>query len=113
MKKNTFIGIFLATIFLIRFILYLIPRTNSIYTDSFHHIYIGIILLIIYFIIKNQVLLAVTLGLIIDQITQLPFYLLKLINIQVEYSGYWSFYSIISTIIAILITLLIIKKYKK
>lgn len=119
MKINQFILIFVATILLTRFIIYLVPRTSLIYTDNFHHIYIGIALLVIYFLIRSNpiadVLLAITLGLIVDQLSASPFYLADLINKSLapkSFWYYWSPYSVISTIIVTIASVFIIKKYK-
>jgi len=119
MKTNQFIGIFLITIVITRLIIYFIPRTSRIYTDNFHHLYIGILLLVIYFLIKSNpladYLLAIILGLIVDQITSSPFYLGALINKPLAphlFWYYWSPYSLISTTVAVIISVFIIKKYK-
>jgi len=118
-KKQKFILVFLLTILLARIIIYFIPRNSFIYQDQFHHIYIGIILLMIYFLVKklsSDNLLAVSLGLIIDEITQVPFYLAYLFNsplAPISFWKYWSNYSVISTIFSIIISIYLINKYKK
>ena len=116
MKFSKFTIVFLAIILITRFLLYFTPRTSTIYTDNFHHIYIGIFFLIIYFFLKHrqysEYLLAITLGLIVDQITVLPFYLANLMNNNYTPFSYWSLYSIISTIIIIIISIILIQKYE-
>jgi len=119
-SKNYFIVLFLLTIIFTRFIVYLVPRTNIIYRDNFHHIYIGIVLLGLYFLIKHYeisyYILAITLGLIADQITATPFYLTALINKPLaphSFWYYWSNYGLISTTIIIIISIFLIKKYLK
>ena len=119
-SRKNFIFVFLATIILTRFFIFLIPRTSSIYTDKFHHIYIGIAFLIIYFFIKqkkhSEYFLALILGLIVDQISQAPFYIADLLGFSLaSYSfwHYWSQYSIISTAVIVIISILLIKMYKK
>ena len=116
-QSKHFIFVFLATIIVLRAFLYFIPRTSTIYTDKFHHIYLGLILLLIYFLIHththSKYLLALTLGLIADQITVLPLYILNLLNLQTHpFMDYWSPYSLISTTIIIIISLILIKKYQ-
>jgi len=114
--KSKFLIIFLATIIITRFILYFIPRSNYIYLDSFHHIYIGIILLVLYFIFKNNSIIAVALGLIVDEIALAPFYIADLINKPLapkEFWAYWSLYSVVSVIIlAFLVSFYLIKGEK-
>jgi len=116
-EKIKFTLVFLLTILLTRIIIYLVPRNSFIYQDQFHHIYLGIILLIIYFLLKaSDNLLAVSLGLIIDEITQVPFYLASLFNyplVQISFWSYWSNYSLISTVFAVIISIYLINKYKK
>ncbi len=118
--KKKFILIFLATILITRLIIFLIPRTSTIYTDKFHHIYIGIFLLIIFFFMKqrkySEYFLAFILGLIADQISMIPFYITDLLGFSLapySFWYYWSSYSIISTIVIIIISTVLIKKYKK
>jgi hypothetical protein len=116
MKTNNFIKIFIATILVTRIFLYFVPRTDIIYQDSFHHIYIGIILLILYPLAKFRPLRPFSLGLIVDEITSAPFYIADLIKMplaKAQFWQYWSPYSIISTIIVTLITIVVIKKYRK
>ncbi|MAG45542.1 MAG: hypothetical protein CMH63_02090 [Nanoarchaeota archaeon] len=117
MKLSKFTLVFLLTIIIVRLFLYFIPRTSTLYTDEFHHIYIGIALLVIYFFLKHKefskYILAVTLGLIADQISALPFYLAYLINKPLtspSFWAYWSPYSQISTLIVIIISVIIIEK---
>ena len=119
-SKKNFIFVFLATIILTRFFIFLIPRTSSIYTDKFHHIYIGIVFLIIYFFIKHrkssQYFLALILGLIADQISQAPFYIADLLGFSLApylFWHYWSQYSVISTAVIVIISIALIKRYKK
>ena len=123
-QSKRFILVFLATIIIIRTLIFLIPnfisQTGIIWGDKFHHSFIGIILLIIYFPIKNKknsfYLLAIALGLIIDQITAAPFYIADLINNPLApYSFWysWSPYNLISTTILIIISIFLINKYKK
>ena len=115
-EKQRFLLVFLLTILITRIIVFFIPRTSFIYTDQFHHSYFGFMLLIVYIFIKNYYLLAVSLGLIIDQITQAPFYIAHLIGkglAQPSFWAYWSSYTLISTLIAVIISVLIIWKYKK
>ena len=119
-SKKNFIFVFLATIILTRFFLFLVPRTSSIYTDRFHHIYIGIAFLIIYFFIKHrrysEYFLALILGLIADQISQAPFYIADLLGFSLaphSFWHYWSTYSLVSTAIIVIILIILINKYKK
>ncbi len=119
-QKKKFILIFLATILITRFSIFLIPRTSSVYTDKFHHIYIGIAFLIIYFFIKNrkhsEYFLALILGLIADQISAAPFYIADLLGfspVPFSFWHYWSPYSIISTAAIVIISIVFIKGYKK
>lgn len=116
MKKSTnFLIILLTTILITRTFLYFLPRTSRIYTDRFHHIYIGLALLIIYFLIRtyyfSYYLLAFTLALILDQITSFPFYIANLFNKTINpiFINYWSPYSVISTLLVIIITIILIK----
>lgn len=112
-EKQKFILVFLLTILITRMIIFFIPRTNFIYTDQFHHSFIGIILLIIYIFIRNQHLLAILLGLIVDQITSAPFYITSLFNynfVEKSFWSYWSNYSVISTVFAIIVSIYLIKK---
>ena len=120
MKKPTFkqfITIFLATIILYRLVLYFIPRNTWVYLDDFHHIYLGIFLLAVYFLIRSKpssnYLLAVILASIVDQLANTPFYLLNFFKVQVPelYLRYWTPYSVIATTILVLISVFIIKKY--
>ena len=119
-EKNKFVLVFLLTIFIIRLILYFIPRNAVVYTDKIHHIFFGIILLIVYLFARKQAwsrhLLAITLGLIADQITQAPFYIADLFYYElmpISFWSYWSSYSVISTLIAVIISIILIYKYKK
>jgi len=123
-SKKKFIIVFLATILIIRFLIYSVPKfippSSIIWGDKFHHAFLGIILLIIYFPIKNQkysfYLLAIALGLIVDQITATPFYIADLINKPLApYSFWysWSPYNLISTTLLIIISIFLINKYKK
>ena len=115
-EKQKFVLIFLLTILFTRIIVFFIPRTTFIYTDQFHHAFIGIFLLVIYAFIRNQYLLAVLLGLVIDQITQAPFYIADLFNynlVEKSFWSYWSNYSVVSTTILIIISIILIKKYKR
>ena len=115
-SKKNFTIVFIATIIVTRIMIFLIPRNSFIYTYQFHHIFIGIFLLIIYIFFRNQYLLAILLGLIIDQITQSPFYIANLYNKPITsdiFWGYWSSYTVISTLIAIIISIFLINKYKK
>lgn len=118
--KQKFISVFLATVLITRFIIFLIPRTSIIYTDKFHHIYLGMVFLIIYFFIKeikySEYFLAFIFGLIIDQISQAPFYIADLLGFSLapySFWHYWSLYSIISTAIIVIISAVLINKYKK
>lgn len=119
-SRKNFIFVFLATIILTRFFIFLVPRTSSIYTDKFHHIYIGIVFLIIYLFIKqkkhSEYFLALILGLIVDQISQAPFYIADLLGFSLapySFWHYWSQYSIISTAVIVIISIILINKYKK
>lgn len=119
-----FIIIFLATIIIIRLLIYfipqIIPQASIIWKDKFHHSLAGIILLTIYFTIRTKkyanYFLAIGLGLIIDQIAAAPFYIADLINKPLApYSFWysWSPYNIIATTILIILSIFIIKRYKK
>lgn len=119
-----FIIVFLATIVIIRILIYVFPKiiekTSIIWGDKFHHIFVGIFLLLIYFVVKRKkysdYLLAISLGLIIDQIAAAPFYIADLINKPLApYSFWysWSDYNITATTILIIISIYIMKRYKK
>ena len=119
-----FIIVFLATIGIVRILIYISPKiikqTDIIWGDKFHHSFIGIFLLLIYFAVKHKkysdYLLAISLGLIIDQIAAAPFYIADLINKPLApYSFWysWSSYNVIATAILIIISIFVIKKYKK
>ena len=117
-QKQKFISTFLATILIIRFIIFQIPRTSTIYTDKFHHFYVGIAFLIIYFLIRHrkysEYFLAFILGLIADQISQAPFYLADLFGFSLaplSFWHYWSAYSVISTTVIVIISIILINKY--
>ena len=123
-QSKKFIIVFLATIIIIRILIFyipaFIPEARIIWQDKFHHAFLGIILLAIYFLIKTKkyafYFLAIALGLIVDQIAAAPFYIADLINKPLApylfwYS--WSPYNIISTTILIIISIYIIKRYKK
>ena len=117
-RKNKFSFILILTIIITRVLIYLTPRNSLIYQDQFHHIYYGFILLIVYFFIKKNplsyVLLAVSLGLITDQVTQVPFYLTHLFGYElapIPFWDYWSTYSLVSTGIITLIIYWKINRY--
>ncbi len=119
-SKKNFIYVFLATIILTRFFIFLIPRTSSIYTDKFHHIYIGVAFLVIYFFIKHrkysEYFLALILGLIADQISQAPFYIADVLGFSLapySFWHYWSEYSIISTAVIVIISIVLINWHRK
>ena len=123
-QSKKFIFVFLLTIIIIRFLIFFIPKliqeTNIIWADKFHHIFIGIILLVIYPTIKGKKyssnILAISLGLIIDQIAATPFYIADVINKPLApYSFWysWSPYNLIATTILIIISMILINKYKK
>jgi len=117
MKLSKFSLVFLLSILLTRFFIYLIPRTSSIYTDKFHHIYIGLALFIIYLFLKHhkyaEYFLAIILGLIVDQLTSAPFYFGVILNKPLmphSFWHYWSPYALISTLILIIISVVVIEK---
>jgi len=119
-KTNIFIILFLATILVIRTILYFIPKTNIVYSDFFHHSFIGLAFILIYFMIRkynfSYYFLAITLGIIADQISAAPFYITYLLNTPLaphSFWKYWSPYSLISTIIIIIISIILIKRVNK
>ena len=106
-EKKRFVGIFLLTITITRLLIYFVPRNSFIYADNLHHIFYGIILLGVYFFIKRKswsyVLLAIALGLIVDEITQFPFYISHLLGYSlasISFWDYWSSYSVLSTAVA-------------
>tara|TARA_B100001971_G_C18189514_1_gene537746 strand:- start:379 stop:744 length:366 start_codon:yes stop_codon:yes gene_type:complete len=118
MKLTRFSLVFLLTILITRIFVYIVPRTSSIYSDKFHHIYIGIGLLVVYLFIKHHeyanYLLALILGLIVDQLTAAPFYLAVVLNNPIAnhtFWHYWSPYSLISTLIVVIISIILIEKY--
>jgi len=119
-SRKNFIIVFVATIVITRFLIFLTPRTSFIYQDNFHHIFIGIAFLIIYFFTKHKrysdYFLAIILGLIADQITTTPFYLTNILGFSLlphSFWYYWSPYSLISTTILIIISIFIIKEFHR
>jgi hypothetical protein len=68
--------LFILTIFLSRFVVLILGSiSEQVYTDDFHHYYIGIVILVISLIYKNLIGFSVGAGLIIDEI-MIPIYLL-------------------------------------
>jgi dolichol kinase len=119
-SKKNFTFVFLAAIVITRLLIFLIPRTSVIYRDKFHHIYIGLILLVAYFFIKDHkysdYFLAIVLGLIADQIASTPFYITDLLGSPLaphSFWHYWSPYSLISTAVIVVISIILIHKYKR
>lgn len=95
-----FITIALIRLSLLFLLLFFSKQTISIYSDNFHHYYIGLLLCFLALFKFNKkikiILLGVGLGLIIDEI-MLPLYLLN-----IWHQDYWSFLGMIPVFIALL-----------
>jgi len=73
-RENKFFLIIILTVFITRMFLLFIPTNSIIYTDSYHHIYTGIIALVVLTIINYKFHkkifypFAIVMGMILDEI---------------------------------------------
>ena len=99
----------MLTTFLVRLILYFIPSDGALYGDDYHHIYFGLLMLLIFTLYNYELhhklfyIFAIAVGLIVDEIV----YLLPVFIANVSKDAYFSWYSFLFLLIGLTIVYLL------